>query len=160
MQKLPYVVVTNPHISQVYDLYYHAFDTFSRVREVETLEDNDRLCETISSMLRAHLTVIPKLAMGVMECSGLMDSKELDTFMNTLLRAVSRYTSQGARDTKAHTQLFSLAHLPPSHCRTTYRLDQGIQSTITHTRHETLPNRIHRRSVPEMRRQRRYRAVR
>lgn len=88
MQKLPYVVVTNPHISQVYDLYYHAFDTFYRLPEVKTLEDNDRLCEAISGMLRAHLTVIPKLAMGVMECSELMDSKELDTFMNTLLRSV------------------------------------------------------------------------
>ncbi|KAI1079309.1 alpha-ketoacid dehydrogenase kinase [Whalleya microplaca] len=87
MQRLPYVVVTNPHISDVYELYYNAFDTFRRVKEVKTLEDNDRLCAEISKMLRAHLTVIPKLAMGILECSGLMPADELDRFMNTILRS-------------------------------------------------------------------------
>ncbi|KAK3939542.1 pyruvate dehydrogenase kinase [Diplogelasinospora grovesii] len=87
MQRLPYVVVTNPHISEVYDLYYNAFDTFRKVKEIKTLDDNERLCKTIRSMLKAHLTVIPKLAMGILECSGLMDAKELDKFMNTILRS-------------------------------------------------------------------------
>ncbi|KAK0651818.1 branched-chain alpha-ketoacid dehydrogenase [Cercophora newfieldiana] len=87
MQQLPYVVVTNPHISEVYDLYYNAFDTFRKVKEIKTIEDNDRFCKTIRSMLKAHLTVIPKLAMGILECSGLMDLKDLDKFMNTILRS-------------------------------------------------------------------------
>jgi hypothetical protein len=89
MQRLPYVVVTNPHISDVYDLYYTAFDTFRRVREIKTLEENEQFCQDIAKMLRAHLTVIPKLAMGILECSGLMGQKELDRFMNTILRSVS-----------------------------------------------------------------------
>ncbi|KAK3378287.1 dehydrogenase kinase-like protein [Podospora didyma] len=87
MQRLPYVVVTNPHINEVYDLYYNAFDTFRRVKEIKSLEDNDRLCQTIRSTLKAHLTVIPKLAMGILECSGLMDAEDLDKFMNTILRS-------------------------------------------------------------------------
>lgn len=87
MQRLPYVVVTNPHISEVYDLYYTAFDTFRRVREIKSLEDNDRFCKDIASMLRAHLSVIPSLAMGILECSGLMDQEELDRFMNVILRS-------------------------------------------------------------------------
>ncbi|AEO56825.1 hypothetical protein MYCTH_2302183 [Thermothelomyces thermophilus ATCC 42464] len=87
MQQLPYVVVTNPHMNEVYDLYYTAFDTFRKVREIKTLDDNDRFCKTIRSMLRAHLTVIPKLAMGILECNGLMDAAELDKFMNTILRS-------------------------------------------------------------------------
>lgn len=90
MQQLPFVVVTNPHISEVYELYYNAFDTFRRVREVKTLEDNEKLCKVIGQMLADHLAVIPKLAMGVLECSDLMDSAELDKFMNTILRSVSR----------------------------------------------------------------------
>ena len=88
MQQLPYVVVTNPHISEVYDLYYKAFDTFRKVPEITTLEQNDIFCKTIGDMLRAHLTVIPKLAMGILECNGLMDDQELDRFMNTVLRSV------------------------------------------------------------------------
>lgn len=90
MQQLPYVVVTNPHVSDVYDLYYRAFDTFRKVREIKTLEDNDRFCQIIGQMLKAHLSVIPKLAMGILECSDLMDAGDLDKFMNTVLRSVSR----------------------------------------------------------------------
>jgi hypothetical protein len=88
MQQLPYVVVTNPHINDVYNLYYEAFDSFRNVREVKTLEDNDRLCEVISSNLKKHLTVIPKLAMGILECEGLVDAKEMDKFMNIILKSV------------------------------------------------------------------------
>ncbi|KAK3359742.1 branched-chain alpha-ketoacid dehydrogenase [Lasiosphaeria hispida] len=87
MQRLPYVVVTNSHVNEVYDLYYNAFDTFRKIREIKTLEDNDQLCKTIRTTLKAHLTVIPKLAMGILECSGLMEAKELDRFMNTILKS-------------------------------------------------------------------------
>ncbi|KAI0964981.1 branched-chain alpha-ketoacid dehydrogenase [Xylaria arbuscula] len=87
MQRLPYVVVTNRHISDVYELYYTAFDTFRRVKEIKTLEDNDNFCSIIAGMLRAHLSVIPKLAMGILECNGLMPAAELDRFMNTILRS-------------------------------------------------------------------------
>ena len=88
MQQLPYVVVTNPHFNEVYDLYYNAFDTFRKVKDIKTIEDNDRFCKTIRTMLKAHLTVIPKLGMGILESNGLMDAAELDKFMNTILRSV------------------------------------------------------------------------
>lgn len=88
MQRLPWVVVTNPHMKAVYDLYYNAFDTFRKIREVKTLEDNDKMCDIISQNLKSHLTVIPKLAMGILECGGLMDPNDLDKFMNTILRSV------------------------------------------------------------------------
>ncbi|KAI0398248.1 branched-chain alpha-ketoacid dehydrogenase kinase [Xylariaceae sp. FL0594] len=87
MQLLPYVVVRNPHMSDVYELYYTAFDTFRRVKEIKNLEDNERFCSIIADMLRAHLTVIPKLAMGILECNDLMPGAELDRFMNTILRS-------------------------------------------------------------------------
>ena len=88
MQTLPYVVVTNPHMSHVYELYYQAFDSLRRVREVKTVEDNDEFCKIISSTLQEHLTVIPKLAIGVLECQDVMRSDDMDRFMNTLLRSV------------------------------------------------------------------------
>ncbi|KAH8654048.1 pyruvate dehydrogenase kinase [Tricladium varicosporioides] len=87
MQTLPYVVVTNPHISQVYELYYKAFETLRKVPEIKTLEDNGRFCEKISHTLHEHLTVIPKLAMGVLECRNLMRPEDMDRFMNTILRS-------------------------------------------------------------------------
>ncbi|KAF8857500.1 alpha-ketoacid dehydrogenase kinase [Acephala macrosclerotiorum] len=87
MQTLPYVVVTNPHISQVYELYYKAFESLRRVREIKTLEDNEKFCQKISQTLQEHLTVIPKLAMGVLECRDLMKPEDMDKFMNTILRS-------------------------------------------------------------------------
>lgn len=88
MQTLPFVVVTNPHMSHVYDLYYKAFETLRRVREIKTVEDNEKYCKVISETLQEHLTVIPRLAMGVLECQDLMRPEDMDKFMNTLLRSV------------------------------------------------------------------------
>ncbi|GKT49222.1 [Pyruvate dehydrogenase (acetyl-transferring)] kinase 2, mitochondrial [Colletotrichum spaethianum] len=87
MQQLPYVVVTNPHIKEVYELYNNAFDTFRKIKEIKNLEDNEKFCQIISGMLKAHLTVIPKLSMGILESRGRMDPKDLDKFMNTILRS-------------------------------------------------------------------------
>jgi pyruvate dehydrogenase kinase 2/3/4 len=88
MQKLPYVVVTNPHLSHVYELYYKAFETLRRVPEVKNVEDNERYCNIISETLAEHLTVIPNLAMGVLECQDVVRPEEMDRFMNSMLRAV------------------------------------------------------------------------
>ena len=89
MQTLPYVVVTNQHISHVYELYYKAFETLRKAREIRSLSDNDRYCEIVSKTLQEHLTVIPRLAMGILECQDLMRPEEMDRFMNTLLKSVS-----------------------------------------------------------------------
>ena len=88
MQTLPFVVVTNPHMSHVYDLYYRAFEKLRNVGEIKTVEDNDRFCKIISETLQEHLTVIPRLSMGVLECQDLMQAEAIDRFMNTLLRSV------------------------------------------------------------------------
>ena len=88
MQTLPFSVVSNPHLSHVYELYYKAFDTLRAIKEIKTLDDNDRFCTVISETLQEHLTVIPRLAMGVLECTNMMQSGEIDRFMSTLLRAV------------------------------------------------------------------------
>jgi pyruvate dehydrogenase kinase 2/3/4 len=88
MQTLPYVVVTNPHIGSVYELYYQAFDKFRRIPEIKTIEDNDRFCQVVHETLKEHLTVIPSLAMGVLEIKGKMRPEETDKFLVTLLRSV------------------------------------------------------------------------
>ncbi|CAK7272282.1 putative protein kinase YGL059W [Sporothrix epigloea] len=87
IQQLPFAVVSNPHVHAVYELYYNAFDTLRKFKEIKTLDDNDVLCNAIAQTLQAHLPVIPKLAMGILESSELMPARELDKFMNTILRA-------------------------------------------------------------------------
>lgn len=82
------MVVSNPHLSLVYELYYKAFERFRVIPEICSLNDNDRFCDVLRETLREHLVVIPNLAMGVLECRDLMPANEMDKFMNTLLRAV------------------------------------------------------------------------
>lgn len=87
MQTLPYVVLSNPHLAHVYELYYKAFERFRRLREVQTLDDNDRFCKVLKELLQDHLTVIPRLAIGVLEVQGIMQPDATDKFMTTLLRS-------------------------------------------------------------------------
>ncbi|KAF2816305.1 alpha-ketoacid dehydrogenase kinase [Mytilinidion resinicola] len=87
MQTLPYVVVTNPHIAHVYELYYRAFERLRRMPEIKTLDDNDEFCKLVEETLREHASVIPRLAIGVLEIHGLMKPEETDKFIFTLLRS-------------------------------------------------------------------------
>lgn len=87
MQTLPYSALTNEHISHVYELYYAAFEQLRKVPEVRTLDDNDRFCGVLKHVLREHLSVIPALAMGVLEIQDFVSSDECDRFMTTLLRS-------------------------------------------------------------------------
>ncbi|OQU94884.1 hypothetical protein CLAIMM_01171 [Cladophialophora immunda] len=87
MQRLPYVVVTNPHLSFVYELYYKSFESFRRVPVIRTVEENDDFCRVIGDNLKEHLAVIPNLVMGVLECQDLVSVDTMDNFVQAMLRA-------------------------------------------------------------------------
>ncbi|OZJ05459.1 hypothetical protein BZG36_01668 [Bifiguratus adelaidae] len=86
-QNLPFIVGTNPHIQLVYDLYYSAFERIRSFPPVRTIEDNDRFCELLETVLREHLVVIPQMALGISECGGHMGRHQVEKFMNTMLRS-------------------------------------------------------------------------
>ena len=88
MHTLPYNVVTNPYISQVYNLYYSAFETFRQIPEIKSVDENQSYCATIKKMLNEHLSVIPKLAIGMLEVRDLIPREKVDNFMTTLLKSV------------------------------------------------------------------------
>jgi pyruvate dehydrogenase kinase 2/3/4 len=89
MQTLPYAVVANHHLAHVYELYYRAFERFRKIPEVRSIKDNDAFCDNIRHMLKDHLTVIPRLAIGVLEVQHFMSPEAIDTFVTTMLRSVS-----------------------------------------------------------------------
>ncbi|KAM0723900.1 hypothetical protein Q7P37_000890 [Cladosporium fusiforme] len=99
MQTLPYSALTNSHISHVYELYYTAFERLRKVPEITSIDDNDRFCEIVQSCLREHLSVIPRLAMGVIEIQNTISGEECDRFMTTLLRSrISRRSTIAPED--------------------------------------------------------------
>ncbi|KAJ5851356.1 uncharacterized protein N7529_010741 [Penicillium soppii] len=123
IQQLPYVVVANPHLTLVYELYYKAFEKARVIPEIRSLEDNDRFCDILKDMLKEHLVVIPNLAMGVLECRNLAPADKMDRLMNTLLRArISRRVI--AEQHLALTETFNSPwHFPDSHDRTDMNAD-------------------------------------
>ncbi|KAI2215821.1 putative protein kinase [Ophidiomyces ophidiicola] len=113
----------NPHLSHVYELYYRAFERFRCLPEIRTLEDNARYCDMLRKTLKEHLTVIPNLAMGVIECQDLVKPDHMDRFMNTMLRArISRRVI--AEQHLALTDTFNTPwHFPESTSRTDLNAD-------------------------------------
>ena len=87
MQRLPYVVVTNPNLSMVYELYYKSFESFRRFPVIRTVEENDAFCKVIGDNLKEHLSVIPNLVVGVLECQDLVSPDTMDNFVQAMLRA-------------------------------------------------------------------------
>ncbi|KAK6514057.1 hypothetical protein TWF506_008484 [Arthrobotrys conoides] len=93
MQRLPYVVVTNPNISKVYETYYDSFEQLRKTSEIKSSEENDKFCQLIKGMLNNNLSVIPDLAIGVLECRDFVPAAELDNFLKTMLKSrISRRT--------------------------------------------------------------------
>ncbi|KAH9822071.1 [Pyruvate dehydrogenase (acetyl-transferring)] kinase 2, mitochondrial [Teratosphaeria destructans] len=87
MQTLPYSALTNPHISHVYELYYHAFEQLRKVAEIQSLSENDHFCNVLQRCLGEHLAVIPRLAMGILEIQTSVPPDACDRFITTLLRS-------------------------------------------------------------------------
>lgn len=89
MQTLPYSVMSNPYLSQVYDLYYIAFDRFRKFPTIKTLAENQKFCQLLANLLDEHLAVIPKLVMGAIENSHAenIEAERIDQFMSSMLRS-------------------------------------------------------------------------
>jgi hypothetical protein len=104
----------NQHLSHVYELYHAAFDKFRRIPEIRTTHDNDNLCRLIRGTLKEHLTVIPRLVMGVTEVQDLMKADQIDQFVTTMLRSVRTPSFASCPLTVPE------AHIPQSHSRAAY----------------------------------------
>ncbi|CDK26389.1 unnamed protein product [Kuraishia capsulata CBS 1993] len=89
LQKLPFGVVNNFHIAQVYESYCHCFNMFRWKPRIETLEENDEFCVFLKKVLDDHLLILPHLMMGALECSILqsLPQAELDAFMSSMIRS-------------------------------------------------------------------------
>ena len=88
LQTLPFGVVNNFHLAQIYESYYHSFNAFRKIPQITTLEQNDKFCQTLSALLDDHVFNLLHLMMGALEVSILnnLPQHELDQFMSVTLR--------------------------------------------------------------------------
>ncbi len=87
LQALPFVVMTNQHLEDVYQKYWSAFETFRRFPHIKTMDDNEKFCNLLRGLLDDHLTIIPSLTIGIVESSHHLQPQQLDKFMERMLRS-------------------------------------------------------------------------
>lgn len=89
LQTLPFGVVNNFHLGQIYESYYHLFNAFRKIPTITSLAENDEFCKVISAMLDQHVFNLSHLMMGALELSILnnLPQQELDLFMSSMLRS-------------------------------------------------------------------------
>lgn len=89
LQTLPFGVVNNFHLAQIYESYYHLFNAFRKIPTISSLSENDEFCSVLSTMLDQHVFNLSHLMMGALELSILatLPQDDLDTFMSSMLRS-------------------------------------------------------------------------
>lgn len=87
LQALPFVVMTNDQLEEVYNKYWLAFETLRKMPVIRTMEDNEEFCVKLKGMLQNHLTIIPSLTIGIVESSDHLPPQQLDKFMERMLRS-------------------------------------------------------------------------
>ncbi|CAI5757153.1 unnamed protein product [Candida verbasci] len=89
LQTLPFGVVNNFHLAQIYESYYHSFNAFRKIPKIHTIEENKKFCETLSTLLDDHVFNLSHLMMGALEVAiaESLPQNELDQFMSSMLRS-------------------------------------------------------------------------
>lgn len=89
LRNLPFIVVSNPNISKIYNYYLHSFSTLLPFREkkIASLEDEIRFTEVLADLVQTHSNTIPILARGFAECRKYINPTEITYFLDEHLRA-------------------------------------------------------------------------
>ncbi|EDK45295.1 conserved hypothetical protein [Lodderomyces elongisporus NRRL YB-4239] len=89
LQTMPFGVVNNYHLAQIYESYYHLFNAFRKIPQINSIEDNERFCQTLSRLLDDHVFNLSHLMMGALEVSiaESLPQEQLDAFMSSMLRS-------------------------------------------------------------------------
>ncbi|KAI9746300.1 MAG: hypothetical protein M1818_000011 [Claussenomyces sp. TS43310] len=89
IRNLPYIVVSNPNISKIYNNYLHSLSTLLPYKEqkISTLEDEIRFTEVLADLVQTHSNTIPILARGLLECRKYIKPAEVTRFLDEHLRA-------------------------------------------------------------------------
>lgn len=84
-QQLPHILLCNPVIHDVYELYLRAFSVLNKFPKVETLELEERYSRIIKQLLDDHQSVVTHLAEGFNECQKNVPYETINAFLNRTL---------------------------------------------------------------------------
>jgi hypothetical protein len=89
LRNLPFIVVSNPNISTIYNNYIHSLSTLLPYKEkqITSLEEEIQFTEVLSDLVQTHSNTIPTLARGFLECRKYIKPEEVTAFLDEHLRA-------------------------------------------------------------------------
>lgn len=87
LRKLPYLIVLNPNISQIYSIYYNSFSIISQTPPPTTREENKNIVEILKHLVHTHSDTIPVLARGFHEAAQYISPAESSKIIDNHLRA-------------------------------------------------------------------------
>ncbi|KAK6534935.1 hypothetical protein TWF281_006235 [Arthrobotrys megalospora] len=90
LRNLPYIVVSNPHISQIYNNYLHSLRlllSFPKENFPSNLKEEARFNDVLSEIVDTHRDTIPSLARGFSECKRYVAPDVTTDFLEEHLRA-------------------------------------------------------------------------
>ncbi|KAJ5237195.1 hypothetical protein N7489_007286 [Penicillium chrysogenum] len=89
LRNLPFIVVSNPHVSKIYHNYLHSLSTLLpyQQRRITTLEEEKQFGDVLADLVQTHTNTIPVLARGFLECRKYVSPADVTSFLDTHLRA-------------------------------------------------------------------------
>lgn len=94
LRNLPYIVVSNPNISRIYNNYLHSLSILlpswhaaGQGRPIATLRDEIDFTNVLAELVATHNDTIPILAKGFLECRRYISPAEVTRFLDEHLRA-------------------------------------------------------------------------
>ncbi|EED13217.1 mitochondrial pyruvate dehydrogenase kinase, putative [Talaromyces stipitatus ATCC 10500] len=129
LRNLPFIVVSNPHVSQIYNNYLHSLSTLLPYQQhrITTLEEEKQFAEVMADLVQTHTNTIPILARGFLECRKYISAEEVTRFLDSHLRArigtrliaeqhlALHFASQPISDDNPNPPLSQREHGPPNY---------------------------------------------
>ncbi|KAI8941565.1 hypothetical protein NX059_002780 [Plenodomus lindquistii] len=89
LRNLPFIVVSNPHVSKIHSNYIHSLSTLLpwAEQEITTLEEEVKFTEVMADLVNTHANTISILARGFLEARKYISPKDVTRFLDEHLRA-------------------------------------------------------------------------
>ncbi|KAA8910536.1 dehydrogenase kinase [Sphaerosporella brunnea] len=87
LRNLPFIIVSNPHVSQIFDNYRQSLRAIiASPLHPTTPAEEHKFTETLTDIVKTHSNTIPTLARGFLECRRYTTPAEVTSFLDQHLR--------------------------------------------------------------------------
>ncbi|THU79992.1 alpha-ketoacid dehydrogenase kinase [Dendrothele bispora CBS 962.96] len=87
IEALPFIVGTNPYVSNILASYKQSFLWFATYPTPKTIEENARFAEMLEELVEIHANDIPTMAKGFQESSRYLSSEQINEFLDGAIRS-------------------------------------------------------------------------